>query len=189
MSCTIQKCTGNRPVLNVYNSNVEGKLLHTDSLGSIAAGGSVAYTYQIPDNLLFVDDPETMNALYCEVVSDAEERELANNGDRIVFDNLLPLKVSIAVEADYVKFTVSVKNEWNDDLSNSMLVLALYGKEKEALTVQTHTLSITAGGSATAEFSINRNRGSNAAQAKVFWLSNQHVPITRAWEGVFPTES
>lgn len=172
-------------LLKVYRSNSGGEVLCEQNLGQIMAGKSAAYTFQLPDELLFVDDPETMNALSCEVTSDTEERTLANNADRVAFGNLLPMQVSAAVGADSVQFSVSLEGG-ETGFSDSMIVLALYDAKDKMLSVRSETESVSPGGDKTVTFTIDRGQDLNAARAKVFWTDWKNTPITRAWTGSYP---
>lgn len=172
-------------LLKVYRSNSGGEVLCEQNLGQIMAGKSAAYTFQLPDELLFVDDPETMNALSCEVTSDTEERMLANNADRVAFGNLLPMQVSAAAGADSVQFSVSLEGG-ETGFSDSMIVLALYDAKDKMLSVRSETVSVSPGGNKTVTFTIDRGQDLNAARAKVFWADRQNTPITRAWTGSYP---
>lgn len=176
-------------VLKVYRSNLEGEVLCTQDLGQIAAGQNVAYTFQIPVDLLFLDDPDTLNALSCEAVSSTEERQLANNMDRIVFGNLLPLQVFTSAEANGVKFSISAENR-GSGASDSTVILALYSADDKMLAVWSKSLTTAAGESGNAEFVIGSTQYPDAAKAKVFWVDAQlHTPITPAWQGAYPVNS
>lgn len=175
-------------VLKVYRSNLEGEVLCTQDLGQIAAGQATTYVFQIPADLLRLSDPETLNALTCEIMSDTEERKFANNVDRIVFDNLLPLplQVSTSVETDVVKFDVSIGNE-ESDTSDGTVMLALYDARGKMLTVQSKSLLIATRKRTETEFIIANGQYPDAVEVKVFWIDAQsHIPITQAWQGSYP---
>ena len=171
--------------LTVYRSNMEGNVLYTKSLGTIEAGSNIEVAIPLPTDMLFLNDPNTMHALNFEVISESNEQELANNGDRVAFGNILPLQVCPSVSEDSVKLSVSVKNEQESNLVSTLLT-AVYAKDGKLLTVQTNSVQTEIGVRSKVDFAINRSQYADEICIKVFWIrQNSYTPITLVWEQNF----
>lgn len=174
--------------LAIYRSNLEGELLHTEAIGTIHPGDTAEYVFQLPADLLFLNDPDTMHALSIEAVTGSTERELANNGDRIVFGGLLPLQVCPSVSDNSVKLGVLVKNE-QEQLLESTVFAAVYTGDGKLLTVQTRSLRTEAAAQSKEDFVIDRSRYAGDVCVRVFWVRrNSCEPFTLAWEGRFSAD-
>ena len=174
--------------LAIYRSNLEGELLHTEAIGTIHPGDTAEYVFQLPADLLFLNDPDTMHALSIEAVTGSAERELANNGDRIVFGGLLPLQVCPSVSDNSIKLDVLVKNEQEPPLESTVFA-AVYTGDGKLLTVQTRSLRTEASAQSKADFVIDRSRYAGDVCVRVFWVRrNSCEPFTLAWEGRFSAD-
>lgn len=178
--------------LTIYRSNAEGDVLREESLGTISAGSSTVYSFPLPADMLYPDDPDTLFALNAEVFSDSDEREYGNNGDRLVFANALPIHIRASVgdaSAGWtgVSLDISLENRQEHAL-DSTLVAAVYDDSGRMLEVTTGDARLDTGARSSMSLSLflPPAQKEGALCVKAYWLDRASgQPLATAWEKRF----
>lgn len=160
--------------LTMYRANFEGEVLAEASLGTIPAGEKTTYQFQLPDDMMFLEDPDTMHALNVEVTSSVEERELANNEGRVAFGALLPWTIVCGAPSNGT-LQLSVTMEENMDDCN--IVSALYNNKGQCISVESTEIQ----GGATKSLAMRYTGQQNPAVVKVFMLDEDYTPLSICW--------
>ncbi|MCD8048373.1 MAG: hypothetical protein LUG52_02005 [Clostridia bacterium] len=74
--------------ITVYNSNASGDVLATMDAGSVAAGETVEFEYELPESYLSLDNDEILYGIFFDAECDEVEERLDNNDEKIVFGDL-----------------------------------------------------------------------------------------------------
>lgn len=126
--------------LNIYDSDVQGTLLKTAPMNTVAAENSVSFDFELPQG--YLTNSEGKKSIYVEAVTDSPELEIGNNSDRIVMSDLSDIDGITRVSMSYENNILTIKSPI---AFGADFVAAYYNEDGSLLTCRKLELGIGIG--------------------------------------------
>ena len=152
--------------ITVYDGNASGDTLAVLEVDALNAGAEATVSYTLPASYIRSQRTDTMNALQFVFTSDTEERNYANDEERIVFDDL-GAKWSVVKDSNSV-----IKVNCADVSIGGHFILSVYDANGKILSVQIQSAT-----KSETQFTISDR---NADHIAVFWLDSNYKPLESA---------